>query len=140
MLVSFWKKAMGGAMNKLFSVLRIPISAALMAIVLLGCAAKPDEFRQKPPGIKYVSLKSSRQIVECIAAKWQYVPYTGPLISKSTPKGYTIIQYANDGIGADPSFISDINDTPTGTEIIFYTYHPLGNSSSYFLDSVKECQ
>lgn len=127
-------------MNKLFAVLLPPISAALVAIVLSGCATKPNELRQKPPEIKFVSLKSSKQIAECIVHKWQYVPFTGPLISRTTPRGYTIIQYANRGVGAEPAFISDINDIPTGTETIFYTYYPFGNSDSYFQDSAKECQ
>jgi hypothetical protein len=126
-------------MIKLFAVSLLPFSAALMAIVLIGCATKPNELRQKPPAIKFVSLKSSKQIAECIAEKWQYVPFTGPLISRTTPKGYTIIQYANGGVGA-PAFVSDINDIPTGTESIFYTYYPFRDSSSYFQDSVKECQ
>lgn len=127
-------------MNKLFAVLLLPFSAALVAIVLLGCATKPNELRQKPTEIKFVSLKSSKQIAECIVEKWQHVPFTGPLMSRTTPKGYSIIQNANGGVGADPAFISDINDIPTGTETIFYTYYPFGNSSSYFRDSVKECQ
>ena len=127
-------------MNKLFSVLLLPFSTALVAILLSGCAAKPNELGQKPPAIQFVSSKSSKQIVECIVDKWQHVPYTGPLISTTTPKGYTIIQNATGGVAGDPAFISDINDTPTGTEIIFYKYHPSANSSSYFLDSLKECQ
>ena len=115
-----------------------------MAIVLIGCATKPKELQQKPPEIKFVSLKSSKQIAECIVDKWQYAPFssvfTGMLISRTTPKGYTVIQNANGGLAADPEFISDINDIPTGTETIFITYHPFENSASYFQDSVKECQ
>jgi hypothetical protein len=130
---------MGETMNQRFAVLLHPILATLIAIVLLGCAAKSNELRQKSAEIKFVSLKSSKQIAECIAEKWQYVPFTGPLISRTTPKGYTIIQYANGGVGA-PAFVSDINDIPTGTESIFYTYYPFRDSSSYFQDSVKECQ
>ena len=87
-----------------------------------------------------MSLKSSKQVAECIVDKWKYVPFTGTLISRTTPKGYTIIQNANGGVGADPAFVSDVNDIPTGTETIFYTYYPFGNSASYFQDSVKECQ
>jgi hypothetical protein len=131
---------MGGAMNKQFAVLLLPFSAALVTIVLIGCATKPNELRQKPPEIKFVSLKSSKQIAECIVDKWKHIPFTGALISGTTPKGYTIIQNANGGVGADPAFISDINDIPTGTETIFYIYHPFENSSSYFQDSVKNCQ
>ena len=127
-------------MNKLFAVLLLPFSAALVTIVLFGCTAKPNELRKKPPEIKFVSLKSSKQITECIVEKWQHVPFAGPLISRKTPNGYTITQISNGGIGADPAFISDINDTPTGTEILFYIYPPFGNSASYFRDSVKECQ
>ena len=127
-------------MIKLFAALLLPFSAALVAIVLIGCATKPDELRQKSPDIKFVSLKSSKQIAECIVDKWQHVPFTGALTSRTTPKVYTIIQNANGGIGADPAFVSDIYDTPTGTEIIFYTYHPFENSASYYQDSVKECQ
>jgi hypothetical protein len=127
-------------MIKLFAVLLLPFSAALVAIVLIGCATKPNELRQKPPEIKFVSLKSSKQIAECIVDKWQHIPFKGALISSTTPKGYTIIQNANGGVGADPAFISDINDIPTGTETIFFTYHPFENSSSYYQDSVKECQ
>jgi hypothetical protein len=127
-------------MNKPFAVLLLPFSAALATIVLLGCATKPDQFRQKPPEIKFVSLKSSKQIAECIVDKWQHVPFAGPLISRTNPNGYTIIQNSNGGIGADPAFISDINDIPAGTETMFYAYPPFGNGSSYFQDSVKECQ
>lgn len=128
-------------MIKLFAVLLLPFSAALVAIVLIGCATKPNELRQKPQEIKFVSLKSSKQIAECIVEKWQHIPFTGPLLSGKTPKGYTIIQNANGGVGGDPAFVIDINDIPTaGTEIIFYTYHPYENSSSYYRDSVKECQ
>ena len=130
-------------MIKQFSVLLLPFSAALVAIVLSGCATKPKELRQQSPETKLVSLKSSKQITECIVDKWQhvpYVPFSGVLTSSTTPKGYTIIQNANGGIGGDPAFVADINDTPTGTEIIFYTYHPFENSSSYYLNSVMECQ
>ena len=127
-------------MNKRFSVLLLPFLAALVAIVLLGCATKPNELRQNPPGNKFMSLKSSKQIADCIVDKWQHVPLTGPLITRITPKGYTIIQNANGGVGADPAFISEIKSIPTGTETIFYTYHPFENSSSYYQDSVKECQ
>ena len=127
-------------MNKLSAVLLFPFSAALVAIVLSGCATKPNELRQKPPAIKFVSLKSSKQMADCIVDKWQHVPFTGPLITRTTPKGYTIIQNATGGVGADPAFISDINDIQTGTETIFSAYHPFENSASYFQDSVKECQ
>jgi hypothetical protein len=127
-------------MIKQFSGLLLPFAAALMTTVLSGCATKPDELRQKSPETKLVSLKSSKQIAECIVDKWQHVPFSGALTSRTTPKGYTIIQNANGGIGADPAFVSDINDTPTGTEIIFYTYHPFENSTSYYLYSVMECQ
>ncbi|MGA7594762.1 MAG: hypothetical protein WCA64_06145 [Gallionella sp.] len=127
-------------MNKLFAVLLLPFSAALVTIVLLGCATKPNKFRQNPPEFKFVSLKSSKLIAECIIDKWQHVPFAGPLISRRTPTGYTIIQNSNGGVGADPAFISDIIDIPAGTETSFYTYYPLGNSASYFQDSVKECQ
>ena len=127
-------------MNKPFAVLLLPFSAALVAIVLSGCAKKPDELRQEPPEIKFMSLKSSKEMAECIVDKWQHVPFTGALVSRTTPKGYTIIQYANGGVGADPAFISDINDMPTGTETIFHTYYPFENSASNFQDSVKQCQ
>jgi hypothetical protein len=129
-------------MIKLFAVLLLPFSTALVAIALIGCATKPNELRQKPPEIRFVSLKSSKQVAECILDKWQYTPSrnTGALTSRTTPKGYTIIQNANGGVGADPAFISEINDIATGTETIFYTYHPFENSSSYYQDSVKECQ
>ena len=130
-------------MNKLFAVLLLPFSAALVAIVLLGCSTKPtkpNESGQNPAEVKFASLKSSKQIAECIVDKWQHVPFTGALISRTTPKGYTIIQNANGGVGADPAFISDINDIPTGAETVFYVYYPFGNSASYFQDSVKECQ
>jgi hypothetical protein len=131
-------------MNKLFAVLLLPFSAALVAIVLIGCATKPKELQQKPPEIKFVSLKSSKQIAECIADKWQNAPFTslitGTLTSRTTPRGYTVIQNANGGLGADPAFVSDINDIPTGTVTFFYTYHPFENSTSYYQDSVKGCQ
>ena len=128
-------------MIKLFAVLLLPFSVALVAIVLIGCARKPNELSQKkPPEIKFVSLKPSKQIAECIVDKWQHIPFTGTLISRTTPKGYTVIQNANGGLAADPEFISDINDIPTGTETIFYTSYPYGISSSYYQDSVKECQ
>ena len=127
-------------MNKSFAVLLLPFPAALVAIVLSGCAAKPIELRQKPPEVKLASSKSSKQIAACIVEKWQHVPFTGTLISRTTAKGYTVIQNANGGVGAVPAFISDINDTPTGSETIFYAYQPSGNSSSYFQDSVRECQ
>jgi hypothetical protein len=134
------ENAKGEAMIKLFAVLLLPFSAALVAIVLIGCATKPNEFRQKSPEIKFVSVKTSKQIVECVVDKWQHIPFTGPLLSRATPEGYTIMQNANGGVGGDPAFITEINNIPTGTEIIFYTYHPFENSSSYYLDSVKECQ
>jgi hypothetical protein len=127
-------------MIKLSAVSLLPFSAALVAIVLVGCATKPNDLSQKPPAIKFVSLKSSKQIAECIVEKWQHIPFTGPLLSGTTPKGHTVIQNANGGVGGDPAFIADINDTATGTETIFYTYHPFENSSSYYRDSVKECQ
>ena len=127
-------------MNKLFAVALLSFSAALVAMVLSGCAKKPNELRQNPPETKFVSSKSSKQIAECIIDKWQHVPFTGALISRKTPKGYTIIQNANGGVGADTAFVSDVNDIPTGTETIFYIYFPYEISATYFRDSVKECQ
>jgi hypothetical protein len=131
-------------MNKLFAVLLLPFSAALVAIVLIGCATKPNELHQKPTEIKFVSSKSSKEIAECIADKWQNAPFmsliTGTLTSRTTPKGYTVIQNANGGLVADPEFFSDITDTPTGSETIFYTTHPNEVDYSYYQYTVKECQ
>jgi len=130
-------------MNKKFAVLLLLFSAAIGATALSGCSTKPiesHEMRQKPIENRFVSVKFPEQVTECIVSKWQHIPYTGPLLSRKTPTGYTIIQNTLGGVGADPAFVSDIRDTPTGTETIFYTYDPLVNGATYFLDTVKECQ
>jgi len=131
-------------MNKLFAVLLLPFPAALVAIVLTGCATKPNGAHQKPTEIKFVSSKSSREIAKCIAGKWQNAPFmsliTGTLTSRTTAKGYTVIQNANGGLVADPEFFSDITDTTTGSETIFYTTHPNEVDYSYYQYTVKECQ
>ena len=130
-------------MNKTFSLVPPLYSTALVAIVLLGCAAEPNKSRQTengPPAIIYASEKPSNNIAECIFDKWQHLPYIGPIMSKVTAQGYTIIQNGSGGIGADPAFICEIDDGPTGTEVKFYVYSSIGDSASYFEDAVKECQ
>ena len=130
-------------MNKLFAVLLLPYSAALVPIVLLGCATGPNESQQeenRPPAIRFVSEKTSKQVTACILDKWQHVPYIGPIMSRTTSQGYTIIQNAKGGIGADPAFISEIYDSPTGSETKFYVYNAVGDSTANFQYSVTECQ
>jgi len=130
-------------MNKFFSVSMLPCIVAVGMITLPGCSSTPEEkneVRPSPVENKYVSVKFPEQITDCIVDKWQHIPFSGPLLSRKTQKGYVIIQNANGGIGADPAFITEVNDSPTGTEIIFHDYYPTGNDSSIYQDSVKGCQ
>lgn len=131
-------------MNKPLAVLLPPLLAALLATVLIGCATKPNELSQKSPEVKFESLKSSKQIAECIVDKWQYSPFasvvSGTLTSRITPKGYAVIQNAQGGLVADPEFVADIHELPIGSETIYHTAHPNGTGYSYYQDSVKQCQ
>lgn len=119
--------------------IRIASVAVGVVALITGCST-PGDVRSTSPIIETTSSKPAKAVAGCIADKFELSFKTG-VHSRPTSNGYSVWKEDDLGLyGKTTGLVVDVDDSPRGASIKFYSKGALASATDTVARAVEECK